>query len=84
MKNHVFILFPGLFHGAMTLSGNALCDQYIQKAPQDAAVELATRLECTSEKGEDIIKCLKRQTQQDIVKKSQDMFVRGYHLFSFK
>ena len=59
----------------MTLSGNALCDQYIQKAPQDAAIELATRLECTSEKGEDIVKCLKRQTQQDIIKKSQDMFV---------
>lgn len=69
----------GLFHGAMTLSGNALCDQYIQKAPQDAAIELATRLECTSEKGEDIVKCLKRQTQQDIIKKSQDMFM----FFSF-
>ena len=69
-------LILGLFHGAMTLSGNALCDQYIQKAPQDAAIELATRLECTSEKGEDIVKCLKRQTQQDIIKKSQDMFVR--------
>ena len=65
----------GLFHGAMTLSGNALCDHYIQKTPQEAAVELATRLECTSEKGEDIVKCLKRQTQQDIVKKSQDMYV---------
>ena len=49
-------LILGLFHGAMTLSGNALCDQYIQKAPQDAAIELATRLECTSEKGEDIVK----------------------------
>ena len=69
------LLSSGLFQGAMTLSGNALCDHYIQKTPQEAAVELATRLECTSEKGEDIVKCLRRQTQQDIVKKSQDMYV---------
>jgi len=69
----------GLFQGAMTLSGNALCDHYIQKNPMEAAIELATRLECTSERGEDILKCLKRQTQQDIIKKSQDMFM----FFSF-
>ena len=39
---------------AMALSGNALCDQYIQTNPHEAAVELANRLECSSEKGEDI------------------------------
>ena len=38
----------------MALSGNALCDQYIQTNPHEAAVELANRLECSSEKGEDI------------------------------
>jgi len=63
----------GLFHGAITLSGNALCDQYMQNDPNEAAVELANRLECSSEKGEDIVNCLSRQTQQDIIKASNSM-----------
>jgi len=62
-----------LFHGAITLSGNALCDQYMQNEPNEAAVELANRLECSSEKGEDIVNCLSRQTQQDIIKASNSM-----------
>ena len=36
-------LATGLFHGAITLSGNALCDQYIQSNPNEAAVELANK-----------------------------------------
>jgi len=63
----------GLFHGAIALSGNALCDQYMQNDPNEAAVELANRLECSSEKGEDIVNCLSRQTQQDIIKASNSM-----------
>jgi len=66
-------LANGLFHGAITLSGNALCDQYMQNDPNEAAVELANRLECSSEKGEDIVNCLSRQTQQDIIKASNSM-----------
>jgi len=66
-------LANGLFHGAITLSGNALCDQYMQKDPNEAAVELANRLECSSEKGEDIVNCLSRQTQQDIIKAANSM-----------
>jgi len=62
-----------LFHSAITLSGNALCDQYMQNDPNEAAVELANRLECSSEKGEDIVNCLSRQTQQDIIKASNSM-----------
>ena len=68
-------LASGLFHGAITLSGNALCDQYMQNDPNEAAVELANRLECSSEKGEDIVNCLSRQTQQDIIKASNSMAV---------
>ena len=68
-------LANGLFHGAITLSGNALCDQYMQNDPNEAAVELANRLECSSEKGEDIVNCLSRQTQQDIIKASNSMAV---------
>jgi len=66
-------LANGLFHGAITLSGNALCDQYMQNDPNEAAVELANRLECSSEKGEDIVNCLSRQTQQDIIKAANSM-----------
>jgi para-nitrobenzyl esterase len=64
----------------MALSGNALCDQYMQATPNEAAVELASRFECSAtEKGADLVDCLRRQTQQDIVKKSNDMFM----FFSF-
>jgi len=69
----------GLFHGAIALSGNALCDQYMQSNPHEAAVELANRLECSSDKGEDIVNCLSRQTQQDIIKAGNSMFM----FFSF-
>lgn len=72
-------LASGLFHGVISLSGNALCDQYMQNDPNEAAVELANRLECSSEKGEDIVNCLSRQTQQDIIKAANSMFM----FFSF-
>lgn len=57
------------------LSGNALCSQYLQTSPQDSAAELANRLQCSGEEGKDIVECLRRQTQQDIVKKSNEMTV---------
>merc|ERR1712080_295469 len=43
----------GLFHGAIALSGNALCNQYLQSEPAEASRELATRLECSTDSGED-------------------------------
>jgi hypothetical protein len=57
------------------MGGSVLCDIFFQSNPQEAAVELASRLDCTSEKGEDIVRCLSTQTQQDIIKKQSDMFV---------
>ncbi len=44
----------GLFSGVMALSGNALCDQFLQTNPQESAAELASRygygfLECSTE-----------------------------------
>ena len=65
----------GLFHGAIALSGNALCDQYLQNEPQEASRELATKLECSTETGEDIIICLSRKTQQEIITAAQQMFM---------
>merc|ERR1711963_343658 len=65
----------GLFHGAIALSGNALCDQYLQNEPREAARELATKLECSTETGEDIIICLSRKTQQEIITAAQQMFM---------
>jgi len=63
----------GLFHGAIALSGNALCDQYLQAQPSEASADLASRMECNTDTGVDIINCLKRKTQQDMIKVSQDM-----------
>jgi len=64
----------GLFANAFVNGGNVLCDIFQQTNPQEAAVELASRLDCTSEKGEDILRCLSTQTQQAIVTKQSDMF----------
>ena len=69
----------GLFHGAIALSGNALCDQYMTAKPEEAAKELAARLECSNDSGRDIVDCLRRQTQQDLVLKTNEMFM----FFSF-
>ena len=72
--NYKMNVFSGLFHGAMALSGNILCDQYFQANPQEAAKELASKLECTStDDGKDILDCLERQTQQDLVNAANDM-----------
>lgn len=73
-------LAKDLFHGVIALSGNALCDQYISSTPMESAQELATRFDCQNvEKGSDIVDCLQRQTQQDIVTKTNGMFM----FFSF-
>merc|ERR1712029_1066879 len=68
-------LAKGLFHRAIALSGNALCDQYLQNDPHEASRELATRMECTTDTGRDIINCLQRQTQQEIISAAQQMFM---------
>ena len=71
----------GLFSNAIAMGGNALCDIFFQTNPQEAAVELASRLDCTSEKGEDILRCLSTQTQQEIVLKQSAMFVSLINFF---
>jgi len=63
----------GLFANAIVNGGNVLGDIFFQTNPQEAAVELASRLDCTSEKGEDILRCLSTQTQQAIVGKQNEM-----------
>jgi len=68
-------LATGLFHRAIALSGNALCDQFLQGEPSEASRALASRLECGVETGRDIINCLQRKTQQDIIRVTQDMFM---------
>ena len=66
-------LAKGLFHGAIALSGNALCDQYFQFRPEEASTDLAARMECATDNGEDIVNCLMRKQQQAIISASQDM-----------
>ena len=57
------------------IPGTALCDQYLQNAPLEASRELATRLECSTDSGKDIINCLQRKSQQEIISAAQQMFV---------
>ena len=57
------------------MSGNAMCDQFHQSDPQAAAAELGSALGCTSKKGEDIVECVKRFRQQEIVRASKEMTV---------
>ena len=73
----------GLFANAIVMGGNALCDIFFQTNPQEAAVELASRLDCTSEKGEDILRCLSTQTQQAIVTKTSEMNVSVINFVAF-
>lgn len=40
---------------------------------------MISRLECSGDTGSDIMDCLRKQTQQEIVKKTNDMFM----FFSF-
>ena len=65
----------GLFHKAVVMSGNALCDQHFQPDHQKAAEELAAKLDCSSTKGEDIVECLRRLTHQEIIKATNELFV---------
>ena len=57
------------------MSGNAMCDQFHQSDPQAAAAELGSALGCTSKKGEDIVECVKRFRQQEIVRASKEITV---------
>lgn len=68
-------LANGLFHSAIALSGNVLCDQYMQAKPKEAAEELASRLECSIESGAEMVSCLQRLSQQEIITAANDMFV---------
>merc|ERR1712096_340127 len=63
----------GLFHGAIALSGNALCDQFIQSQPEEASSDLAIRVGCSTNSGEEMLECLKRKSQQDLISESKEM-----------
>ena len=80
---HNFILY---FSRVVAMSGNAMCDQFHQSDPQAAAAELGSALGCTSKKGEDIVECVKRFRQQEIVRASKEMTVStagGNHMAFF-
>ena len=59
------------------MSGNALCAQYLQPKPRDAAVELGRRLQCLEH---ELVDCLRRVPVQDLVVKSNDMYVSARSL----
>ena len=61
---------------AVAMSGNTMCDQFFQPNPQNAAEELGAALGCTSKKGEDIVECVRRFRQQEIIRAAKDITVR--------
>lgn len=78
MTHHIMsflLLILGLFNNAIIMSGSVVCDQFLQKDPQATAEEIASRLGCTSRKGEDIVNCLSRLTHQEIISAYNDMMV---------
>jgi len=68
-------LAEGLFHRIIALSGNAMCGQYIQQKPKEAAVELARRLDCDEMGVQEMIDCLRSAPVDELVVKSNDMYV---------
>lgn len=68
-------LAKGLFHRVIALSGNALCPQYMQGKPKEAAMELTRRLECPDNNVEVALKCLRSKPADEIVLKSNGMHV---------
>ncbi|KAK2724449.1 cholinesterase 1-like [Artemia franciscana] len=69
----------GLFQRLILMSGNALCDQYIQKEPKKAAIELGNRLECEPHASDSLVRCLRNQPLEKLVKHAHSM----YTFFSF-
>ena len=65
-----------LFHRVIALSGNALCAQYIQEKPREAALELAKRLDCHDAGGfVEVLQCLREVPVVDLIGKANDMYV---------
>lgn len=58
-------LADGLFHRVIALSGNALCAQYIQEKPREAAQELARRLGCPAG-AQEMLDCLRKVSSSKI------------------
>lgn len=73
-------LAGGLFHRVIALSGNALCPQYMQSKPKEAAMELTRRLECPDANVEEALECLRSMPADDIILKSNDMHVRSRYV----
>ena len=68
-------LAGGLFHRVIAMSGNALCPQYVQEKPRQAAAELARRVECPWSGTDVMLDCLRNVNVKDLVSKSNDMYV---------
>jgi hypothetical protein len=76
-------LAEGLFHRIIALSGNAICGQYIQQKPKEATVELAKRLNCAEMGVLEMVDCLRSVPINELVVKSNDMYVSNYNLSFF-
>lgn len=75
---HFLMLSPlskGLFHRALSQSGNVLNDFIYSRYPKEQSQSLAKRVGCPAEPSEDMVKCLKTVDGRDIVETHREMRV---------
>lgn len=73
---HSIGLKLGLFHRAISQSGNVLNTWLYARYPKEQSQSLAKRVKCPSEPSEEMIKCLKQIDPKLIVDTHREMRVR--------
>ncbi|GAB6023218.1 hypothetical protein CHUAL_008036 [Chamberlinius hualienensis] len=66
-------LSKGLFHAAIQMSGNALCDWAISDNPLPNAITLAESMQCPTQSSTDLIQCLQKRPALELLIKGTEM-----------
>ncbi|GAB6023217.1 hypothetical protein CHUAL_008035 [Chamberlinius hualienensis] len=66
-------LSKGLFHAAIQMSGNALCDWAIGDNPLPNAITLAESMQCPTQSSTDLIQCLEKRPALELLIKGTEM-----------
>lgn len=76
---HFFLIhintLAGLFHRAISQSGNVLNAWLYSRYPKEQSQNLANRLGCPVEPSDEMVKCLKMVDAKDIVETHREMRV---------
>jgi carboxylesterase type B len=69
-------IYIGLFHRAISQSGNVLNAWLYSRYPKQQAKALAEKVSCPTESSQEMVKCLKNVNAKDIVSTHREMRVR--------